>query len=364
MGFIRENILKIFTIVIILIIIIVVCIFVFGGSNSKKNTSYLSMENNLIATTKKYLDNNKKLIPQNEGEITKVNLDTLVNSEYIDQLYALEDENVKCSGYVQVINNGDEYNYVPYIKCGKYYETKKLSDYIKENIQTVTGQDGLYLIGQKYVFKGENPNNYLKLGERLYRIIEINDKDEIKLISTERHNSTIVWDNRYNIERDNTDGINDFSKSRLKDSLENIYNSPYFSEKERNKIIPHDICVGKRYKTDISLDQTTECSVQYPNMKISLLQASEYARASLDTNCKEINDKACLNYNYLQKITPTHRTITAVADNTYQVYYISNGVVNMSRASSSFSIYPVIYIDDLSIYIGGDGTMQNPYIIR
>lgn len=365
MGFIRENILKILTIIVVFIIIIVICMFAFGGSGSKKNKSYSSIENNLIISTKRYLNDNKKLIPQKEGETTKINLDTLVNAEYSNSLVALEDENVKCSGYVQITKIKENYNYIPYIKCGKYYETKKISDKLKENVQTVIGEDGLYAIGNKYVFKGENPNNFLRLGQRLYRIIEINENNEIKLISTEKYENSVTWDDRYNVERDNTDGINDFSKSRLKDSLEQIYNSSeYFSESEKNKMIAHDVCVGKRYKTDLSLDQTTECSVQYPGMNVSLIQLSDYARASLDSNCNSISSRACENYNYFENITSSYRTLTAVADNTYQIYYISYGQVNTTRASGNFSVYPVIYIDSLSIYNSGDGTLENPYIIK
>lgn len=365
MGFIRENILKIFSIIIIFILVILICIFAFGGNSSKSNSSYSIMEDNLVSSVKKYLNDNAKLNPKNDGEMTKVNLDTLVNSEYMKELYSLEDENVKCSGYVQVLNKNNNYDYIPYIKCGNYYETKKISDYIKDESLDAIGEDGLYKDGTKYVFKGENPDNYLKLGDRLYRIIEVTEEDNLKLISTEKYQNSVVWDDRYNIERDNNDGINDFSKSRLRDSLEELYqNSGYFTEQEKSKIIQHNICIGKRYKDDFSIDGNSECSVEFPSQYVSMLQLNEYARASIDQNCKKISDKTCSNYNYLQKIGSSIRTITAVADNTYQVYYIGNGTVNVTRASNSFSIYPVVYIDNLSIYTKGDGTLENPYIIR
>ena len=34
----------------------------------------------------------------------------------------------------------------------------------------------------------------------------------------------IVWDNRYNIDVKSSEGINDFAVSRMKDSLEELYN--------------------------------------------------------------------------------------------------------------------------------------------
>ncbi len=365
MGFIRENILKILTIVVVFIIAIVVIVVFFGGKNVKSSSSYSNMESNLVLTTKKYLNDNKKLIPKNNGEISKVNIDTLVNEKYMKDLFAIEDSNIKCSGYVQIINKEGNYDYVPYVKCGKYYETKKISDYILDNYVEIVNEDGLYKMGEKYVFKGEDPNNYIKLGNRIYRIIEINEKGELKLISTERYIDQVVWDDRYNVERDKDDGINDFSKSRLKDSLKEVFEDvEFFTEEEKNKIVEHDICIGKRTKTDVSIDGASECQQQYPNQKISIIQLSEYSRASIDPNCKTINDKACINYNYMKNISSSMRTITASADNTYQVYLVNNGVADLVRASASFSLYPVIYIDNLSIYNSGDGSLENPYTIR
>ncbi len=365
MEFIRENILKIVIFLVILIVAIIIFSLVFSGGGTKSIDSYSQMEENLVKVVKEYLNDNTKLIPKNNGEITKVNVDTLVSAEYMDQIHSLEEENVTCSGYVDVINKNDDYSYIPYIKCGNYYETKTIADYIKDNASEIIDGDGLYKIGEKYVFRGENPNNYLKLGERIYRIIEINENNELKLISTERYNDRIVWDNRYNIERDKNDGINDFSKSRLKDSLVKIYNdTEFFLSQEKEKIIAHNICIGKRLKSDSSIDGSTECSAEYPDQYVSMIQLNEYARASVDPNCKTVHDKACSNYNYIKNIESSLRTITAVADNTYQFYYISNGVATVTSASRTFYVYPVVYIDELSIYTSGDGTLENPYIVK
>ncbi|MBP3634966.1 MAG: hypothetical protein J6J17_00705 [Bacilli bacterium] len=365
MEFIRENILKIITIIVVFIVVIVLFTIFSGAKGGSKIKTYSQLEERLVSSAKKYLNDNPKLVPSRDGETIKVNLDTLVNAEYIDKIYSIEDENIECSGYVQVVYNNESNDYIPYIKCGKYYETKTIADYIKGNEQISTTDDGLYQNGDKYVFKGENPNNYLKLGERIYRIIEINNKNELRLISTEKYSNYIVWDDRYNIERDRNDGINDYSKSRLKDSLENIYtDSEFFSKQEKEKIIEHNVCIGKKSINDYSIDGSVECSAEYPNQRVSLLQLNEYARASIDPNCKDTNSKSCSNYNYFESINSVHRTITAVLDNTYQVYYISDGIVSVTRAASSFSIYPVVYIDSSSIYNSGNGTLEKPYVVR
>lgn len=364
MGFIRENILKIITIIIILVVVILVMVFAFGGKETSNTRTYSQIEENLKNATTKYLNDNKKLLPKNENEQTRINLDTLINSKYIEELSSIDDENVKCSGYVNVLNKGNKYKLIPYIKCGKYYETSSIADYIK-NKGIVTSGDGLYQSGNKYIFKGESPNNYITIGDRSYRIIEIDEDNELRLITSSRLNYSTTWDNRYNVDRNRYDGINDYSISRIKDTLELVYNDEeYFSDEEKSLIVPHNACIGKRYLSDTSIDGATECSNQYDNQYVTLITSSEYMRASIDPHCDSTETYSCSNYNYFNDISSSYKTITAVADNSYQVFNVSNGVLSISSASSSFKFYPIIYIDKLSLYAGGDGTEDNPYMVR
>ena len=129
-------------------------------------------------------------------------------------------------------------------------------------------------------------------------------------------------------------------------------------------MIPHSICIGKKYLNDNSIDGSSECSNIIDNQYVSLMYVSEYMRASIDTHCMTSNNYVCSNYNYFNTINSSFRTITAVADNSYQVYIISSGKSNVVRASSTFSFYPIIYIDKLSLYSGGDGTIEHPYMVR
>lgn len=363
MNFIRENIVKIVTFIVILVVMIIVFSFVFKGTGSSKSNTYSQMEENLKVVAEKYANKNVKLLPKDEKEQSKINTDTLINAKYIKELHSIEDENVKCSGHVLINKNGDNYKYIPYIKCGKYYETKTIANYIETNETVVTSDDGLYKNGERYAYKGENPNNYLKIDEGIYRILEISD-DELRVISTIAYKDRSVWDNRYNIEIDNYKGINDFSKSRLRDNLDSAYNSDFFSDIERSFFISHDICIGKRSLDDESIDGNAECSKIFQNQKISMIYVSDYMRASTDPNCTNSSSESCSNYNYLEGISSSLETITAVADNTYQVYRIDSGMAGIIDALKGFKIYPVVYIDKNALYAGGNGTEENPYTIR
>lgn len=363
MNFIRENIVKIVTFIVILVAVIIVFSFVFKGKGTSKANTYAQMEENLKVAAEKYANKNTKILPKDEKEQSKINTDTLVNAEYIKELHSIEDENVKCSGYVLINKNEDNYKYVPYLKCGKYYETKTIADYIKSTETIATTDDGLYKYGEKYIYRGENPNNFLKIDEGIYRIIEI-DEDELRIISTIAYKNRSVWDNRYNIEIDNYKGINDFSKSRLRDNLDLAYNSDFFSNIERSFFISHDICIGKKNINDESIDGSAECSKKYPNQRLSMIYVSDYMRASIDPNCTSSTSESCSNYNYIDGISSSLETVTAVADNTYQVYRIDSGMAGIIDASKGFSIYPVVYIDKNALYASGNGTEENPYTLR
>ena len=374
MSFIRENLLKIVGFIILLIILIFVFSLIFGKKNIiVDNNTYSGMESNLLSSGKKYANDNPKLIPKKEDESNKITLDTLEKFNYIKELSAIEDENVKCTGYVELLYKNEKNIYVPYLKCGKYYETKTLANYILSNEPIVSSETGIYKIGDLYVYRGESVNNYVYVGNRLYRIIELKENGEIKLVSQEKIPLSIVWDNRYNVDVKKTVGINLYSKSRVKDVFSYLLSHNYdenneykniFSEQEMEKMSAHDICVGKRSSSNTSLDSSEECQTTISDQYVSLINISDYARASIDSNCKSLYDNSCVNYNYFANIDSSFMTITAVADNSYKIYNIYFGAVSATNASASFKPNMVIYLDNLSLYNSGDGSYEKPYTIR
>ena len=102
MGFFRENGLKFIIIFGVVIVITIIFTFMFSG-NTKKAKTYNDMEVSLRNAAIKYVKSNTALLPKDETSLKKINLDTLVNEKKIDQLYAIDDENIACTGYVMKI---------------------------------------------------------------------------------------------------------------------------------------------------------------------------------------------------------------------------------------------------------------------
>ena len=384
MNWIRDNIVKIIIILIVAVLVIVFAVACSGDDDdeigTESATGYIELENKLQNAAYKYVKKNQKLLPKTTEKSVKIKLDTLINNRYIKEIHAIENSSVVCSGYVEItkkFEDKSDYRYTPYIKCGKYYETKTIGEYIKSNEAIVKDGDGLYLLsensdGSSYFYRGENPNNYIILDERPYRILEVDENNYLKLIAMKKTSRSYKWDDRYNssINKTNTYGINDYSLSRIKDTLELLYESEssddevYFTEKEKGYIVEKDFCVGKRSSSDTAINKISECK-DTNSQKVGLITVSEYYRISTSTGCTEVGKLDCNNYNYLHGYSSNKFvTLTASADNTYSYYLIDNSAYEEYRCNRGYGLYPVIYINNNILYKSGSGTKADPYIVR
>ncbi len=388
MNWLRDNIAKILIILGVVVVVFVIIAIVSKPKQKEdivSGTKYGELETKLQNAAINYVEKHKKLLPTSTENTSKITLSTLMSNNYIGKIVAVEDRKTKCSGYVEITklsNEKNDYRYTPYLNCGEYYSTKTIGNYIidketENGTFTRTADAGLYQSGEDYIFRGENPNNFIMLDQHLYRILKIEGSGSLQLISTSKTGSSYVWDNRYNIDRksiDNSDGINNFLKSRLHDTLVSLYNNTnsqageiYFSDTEKSYIIPHEYCIGKRSLNDSNIYSGTECK-ETVELEVGLISLNEYARVSVDANCKGIYDRSCANYNYLntlyKKTSYVYTTLTASADNTYQYYRVYNNKVDLAKTNSSKQLYPVIYINNKTIYSSGTGTATDPYIIR
>ena len=207
---------------------------------------------------------------------------------------------------------------------------------------------------------------------RIYRIISVLSDGKLKLISETHSRNSYLWDDRYNGDINKYYGINNYSKSRMRDTLLSIYDgsdgdsdNPFFSDLERDYMIDYDFCVGKiEMNTDFGSLKTKECA-ETSNQKIGLINASDYINASADKSCFNLVDKRCNNYNYLFSFN--HNTfviMNANAANSYTYFTFAGGSFVSKKSSSATKIYPVIYISENNLYKTGEGTKKNPYVIR
>ncbi len=354
---------KLYKYIIIIVIAIVVLILIFWliSLSKNKNLSFSSIEDKMVSAAKKYMEEDEKKLPI-EGNEVVLSVKTLVENGNIKELSSYTSKDIVCTGEVVVKNNSGFYSYIPYLNCGKEYKTQTLANHIIDNSEIVSTDMGLYSVGNEYIYRGEFVDNYISFAGQLWRIIKIDDNGDIKIVQNDSKQKS-VWDDRYNVQKDQVIGINDFEKSRIKETLDDNFEK-LFKDDDKAKIVSKDICIGERYEKDNTKDGSTECAKKIPNQKLGLLQVNEYMYASIDQNCIETFSDACQNYNYLALSSRNIWTITPDAENTYNAYYIAQSFLDKTKTYVSKSVFMTLYLDKNTLFDSGTGTQKDPYIVK
>ena len=346
----------------VILLIIIVTLVVLVNKKNKKVSGYSEVESKMVSAAKKYYEKNPDQLPQMENVPMSIDAEKLIQNSFLKPFSEMVKENVECTGLVKVYKNDDIYSYFPYLNCGTNYKSVKLKDKLIEDSSATDG-DGLYKINNEYIFRGEYPKNYVKFNNEIWRILKVNDDGSIKLMLIEKKPSKLVWDNRYNNERNANTGKNDFKISRILDDLKKSYDeNKYINNDNKQLLIKRNWCIGKASEDGAEIANLNLCDEVYENLYIGLLTIDEILTPSFDESCKSIFDGSCTNYNYFTEIN-IGWTLTPSSNNTHTVFIGNQGSVAVKAASATNIIRPVVNINADALYKTGDGTENNPYII-
>lgn len=356
---IRKKLIRNLIIITGIFVLVAIILLIVQGCNNKK-LSYSQIERKLETAAEKYFKKNN-LLPKNNGETAKVGSEVLISNNYLKKFEEMTDD-TNCNGTVIVEKNNEQYNYIPFLVC-KNYQTKTFIRDIASKV--VTSDEGVYYLNNEYIYRGDNVDNYVNFAGKIWRIVKITDDGYLKLVSSRAEKKKYAWDDRYNIDTGKYTGINDFEKSRMKESLEAIYNNnDVFSSKDRKKMAGRHLCIGKR-KSDNTSFENVECSELTEDIYyLDLTNIQEMSLASLDKNCTSLNSQSCNNYNYFSSFLYGGWSNIGVAGSTTDVYQSYLGTMSSQNAKEKKSIYISIYINANLIIKSGDGSENKPYIIQ
>ncbi len=355
--------------VIVGVLCVILLILFMSSLFVKRTYTYDNIEKIIKDATVAYFKDHSDLLPQVDGGIVEIEVDNLVAAEKMKPLSEYTKEGITCTGKTLVEKTGNEYLYTPFLDCGNAFMTQELYKKVTEKV--VTSGYGLYKLNNEYVYRGENVNNYVKLDEGLWRIVKVATNNRIMLIKELAVGNSLAWDNRYNSQVGYNAGINNYQASRVKEYLEKIYTKPeknlqeiFLSDSDKEKIVSANLCTGKRSVEETDNSGNIECSQIINSQKVGLLTASDYINASIDTNCKAIENDACQNYNYLKE-DYSWWLVTADKNSTDKVYSIdSNGRIILGGAMNYAYVRPVIYLNNKVLYKKGTGSKDKPFEIK
>lgn len=278
---------------------------------------------------------------------------------------------------------------------GNIIKVQTTVDDLKQEVVTV--DDGLYKDedeNNRYIYRGENPNNYIKFNDELWRIVAIESDNTLKIIREDN-----IEQQAFDTVGNRTDGYcsqgrapmegcnvygaisgtfdnNGYSGLVSKNSyISNYLNNTFYQilNNEQVYIVSHTFKMGP-----IDYDQTTMgATINEENKytwhgRIGLINVSDFMRSSLDPACTDIvsarnDDLPCRNSNYLvvednENIWWTMHAFTGV---THRPVYISNnGFITSTYAANDTSAYirPVVFLTS-ELILEGNGTKNNPYVI-
>ena len=350
----------------------IIAVFIVGGlimgliSLIKGHSyTYEEVEDIMKDAAVDYFKDHKKSLPKDK-QVVEITDSTLIKREYMDDFDEYFGEDNSCSGRVVVRKIDGKYVYIPFLNCGSDYNSTELSSLLKEKI--VTTGEGLYSVGDSYIFRGEKVKNYVKLGKKLWRVVKITPDNEIMIVLDSFYEQPNVWDDRYNVTEQYNSGVNNYKLSRMRDYLKTIYKDKdpgtrILTSSDKAKLTEFDLCIGKRHKPSTDKKNIEECKEVLSDQKIGLLTVSDYIFVSLDPNCKKDLDEACQNYNYLATDDDWALTTAVISSNT-KVFFVKGGDIDTSEAVEYLEVRPVVMLNDMAMVKKGKGTRKKPYVIK
>lgn len=359
-----------------LLVLLLIVLWLLSIFNHKYYT-YEEVEAKMVSATEKFYKNNPDILPVNDGK-TILPYNTLVENKFIEPLNEILKDGDTCSAEVNVIKNDNNYSYIPKLTCSDKYSTIELAQHILNNNEVVSEGSGLYSDGKGgYYFRGKVNNNYITLGSfqgsnnksdipLLWQIISITSDNRIKIRAL-HYAQKVSYDTRYNETKNINVGYNDFEMSILKEKLKEIENDESFlTNDQKSKLVKSKLCINKRSSSDTSRDGSTECAILSEDEYLfGLMYPYEFIRASIDNNCKNMYDLSCQNFNILSGDGfGSFWTITSNPSNDYEAYACDGYTFFPSYANRERALYLTSYVNPYALFKSGEGTRDNPYVIK
>lgn len=401
-GIDKNKIIKIVIVVVVIIVLVLLLWFLYFYPNKV----FRENERLLEEAGKRYYEINSTRLPNEEGRVISVSLDTLIKQDYLDGLYEAYGNKV-CDlneSNVKAVNKDGEYVYYTYLKCGNH-ESKVDHDGPVITLNgsknmTVSRGDKFNDPGVKSVvdnvdgnmdkssvsIKGEVDTSKVGVYEITYTISDsLANKTEVtrkvsveeSLASTVKSNTENGYyvgnvDNNYiyfnnmlfRIVRVNDDNsvlivsndalanVDYTNDGRFTDSALDKWLNDYFY----NLLEPgyQDLIKSSSWCDDvISSDNitTTECSRQTDKRKVGILSLQDY-NLSYD-GVSSYLDKS--NFSWYANLAEDNKAWAITSTDSYP------NTIYSSESTNLLNVVPALNLKASTTILEGDGTYTNPY---
>lgn len=366
----------------VIIVISIVSLIIFPVvtkqiTKSKQDLYNIQVENIIKAAKDMVLDN-RDLIDENHIVPTLISVEEMQSATNKKGVNYLEEGTIKSPLDQSVMNGTVIITYDESSKGYKYeYQEKSKSELsslivtpaaktiiAKNHIYTNESESGLFedVSSNKYIFKGESPANFIKIGAGLWRIISIDKNDYTMKVAYTTRNDKDSWGTPTstnkafsNTELDIYKSLNSTFYNTLSDSLKSLVveNSKWNIGAVSGNV--------KEVKSLINSEEKAETF----NANVGLLTVSDYASATYTLSCrKDFTQNICATTNYL--VLDKEYFLINTVKGYEQVWTVSNSfenALNKTTFDTIKTIIPVINLKAQAEISGGEGTASNPYVL-
>lgn len=225
-------------------------------------------------------------------------------------------------------------------------------------------------LGTTYYFRGKVENNYLQIGDYLFRIVRINGDGTVRIVLDQ----SISLQTPFNSENINVADTVLFNNSLVYQNLNNWVDSNLSLYKDY--FVEGDFCSDNNFinyngdmknsnvyqRIFVNANPSLKCNGQVSKLKVGLLSADEvvFAGAIKDSENKKF-------YLYNPTILgDSWTTSSSGMDNTNSFYMINitkdGGLKARNLVNTSLGVRPVLNLSVAS-HVKGEGTKNNPYVL-
>ena len=291
---------------------------------------------------------------------------------------------------------------------GAVVPSNRVIDMKGVEVQTVSENSGLYVDEynslnniERYVYRGNNPDNYISFNNELWRILALESDGTLKIVKNSSSVTNKAFDSRGY--RNNTTstycpsnlsggGCNawmksdnfvngNYSGSVIKDAELNTYlNSTYYdsiNSEFRSLIQKGNFGVGPVASKNTNLSEQIQLENNLLwNGNIGLMTVSDILLANSNMNdcgsfkLNENNRSNCYETNFIFSLmtsgyeTNSSWTISPYMNSNGSLFYVHfGGSISTKSGSDYTSVIPVLYLNP-NITLSGTGTQDDPYTIN
>ena len=236
----------------------------------------------------------------------------------------------------------------------------------------------------RYVFVGDNPNNYIKIGSKVGRIISIESNGSVRVLMLNPVNTKLDFDSSSELSSEN--GISAEVVRWKNSAAYNKLNQEYLKLEYKDKMVDSIFNLGSIDPSSTPqslLEIYTDTAIAKHNSVYGTITIEDYLKASAYAhdnkyNCKvsgspkltlsQLNSSThnCNKRNWLSsQIGGTDKVWTSTPAGSLDSYYIlDNAKISTASYNSINKLYLVVNLSSkLTIDTTGTGTASNPYII-